>query len=157
MAMAGSRRPASTPGGRSATAVTGPAVTGSPTGRRDQLFGVAVHVVHAEHIVSSPVEQCAGNAGPVTSLAMHPQLLVRDLLQPVQQFVEILFASVEAAGLLQHSIVRRFDTRADAVVADRLVLRRLLEPERVKTSVCPVHDNYRHAEQEGVDNMRWPL
>ncbi len=66
--------------------------------------------------------RCAGNSGPVTSLAMHPQLLVRDLLQPVQQFVEILFASVEAAGLLQHSIVRRFDTRADAVVADRLGL-----------------------------------
>jgi len=33
-----------------------------------------------------------------------------------------LFASVEAAGLAQHSIVRRFDTRADAVVADRLCL-----------------------------------
>ena len=33
-----------------------------------------------------------------------------------------LFASVEAAGLPQHSIVRRFDTRADAVVADRLGL-----------------------------------
>lgn len=33
-----------------------------------------------------------------------------------------LFASVEAAGLTQHSVVRTLDVRADAVVADRLGL-----------------------------------
>jgi GntR family transcriptional regulator len=33
-----------------------------------------------------------------------------------------LFASVEAAGLTQHSVVRAFDTRADALVAERLEL-----------------------------------
>lgn len=33
-----------------------------------------------------------------------------------------LFASVEAAGLAQHSIVRIFDVRADALVAERLDL-----------------------------------
>lgn len=33
-----------------------------------------------------------------------------------------LFASVEAAGLSQHSVVRAFDVRADAIVAERLDL-----------------------------------
>ncbi|MEV7043599.1 GntR family transcriptional regulator [Amycolatopsis sp. NPDC051061] len=33
-----------------------------------------------------------------------------------------LFASVEAAGLSQHSVVRTFDIRADALVAERLEL-----------------------------------
>lgn len=33
-----------------------------------------------------------------------------------------LFASVEAAGLPQHSVVRAFDVRADAIVAERLDL-----------------------------------
>ncbi len=33
-----------------------------------------------------------------------------------------LFASVEAAGLSQHSVVRAFDVRADALVAERLEL-----------------------------------
>lgn len=44
-----------------------------------------------------------------------------EILQPMGALYS-LFASVEAAGLDQHSVVRVFDTRADALVAERLGL-----------------------------------
>lgn len=44
-----------------------------------------------------------------------------EILQPMGALYS-LFASVEAAGLDQHSVVRIFDTRADALVAERLGL-----------------------------------
>ncbi|HET9139959.1 GntR family transcriptional regulator [Actinophytocola sp.] len=44
-----------------------------------------------------------------------------EILQPMGALYS-LFASVEAAGLAQHSAVRFFDVRADALVAERLGL-----------------------------------
>lgn len=45
----------------------------------------------------------------------------REIQQPLGALYS-LFASVEAAGLSQHSVVRALDIRADGVVADRLGL-----------------------------------
>ncbi|GAB3476262.1 GntR family transcriptional regulator [Amycolatopsis cihanbeyliensis] len=46
---------------------------------------------------------------------------IPEISQPVGALYS-LFASVQAAGLSQHSVVRTFDVRADAIIAERLDL-----------------------------------
>ena len=76
----------------------------------------------SRHTVRQALRQLRADGVIVAERGRQPRVApIPEIQQPIGALYS-LFASVEAAGLSQHSVVRRFDTRADAVVADRLGL-----------------------------------
>jgi GntR family transcriptional regulator len=76
----------------------------------------------SRHTVRQALQQLRADGVIVAERGRQPRVApAPEIQQPVGALYS-LFASVEAAGLAQHSVVRTFDTRADAVVAERLGL-----------------------------------
>lgn len=76
----------------------------------------------SRHTVRQALRQLRADGVVVAERGRQPRVApVREIRQPLGALYS-LFASVEAAGLTQHSVVRTLDLRADAVVADRLGL-----------------------------------
>lgn len=76
----------------------------------------------SRHTVRQALRQLRADGVVVAARGRQPRVAPPPEIQQPMGALYSLFASVEAAGLPQHSVVRRFDTRADAVVADRLGL-----------------------------------
>lgn len=76
----------------------------------------------SRHTVRQALRQLRADGVIVAERGRQPRVAPpREIQQPLGALYS-LFASVEAAGLTQDSVVRAFDTRADAVVAERLGL-----------------------------------
>lgn len=76
----------------------------------------------SRHTVRQALRQLRTDGVIVAERGRQPRVAPpAEIAQPMGALYS-LFASVEAAGLSQHSIVRTFDTRADALVAERLDL-----------------------------------
>jgi GntR family transcriptional regulator len=74
----------------------------------------------SRHTVRQALRQLRADGVILAERGRQPRVApAPEIQQPVGALYS-LFASVEAAGLAQHSVVRTFDTRADAVVAERL-------------------------------------
>ncbi|MDT7596759.1 MAG: GntR family transcriptional regulator [Pseudonocardiales bacterium] len=76
----------------------------------------------SRHTVRQALRQLRADGVVIAERGRQPRVAPPPEIQQPMGALYSLFASVEAAGLPQHSVVRRFDTRADAVVADRLGL-----------------------------------
>lgn len=76
----------------------------------------------SRHTVRQALRQLRADKVVVAERGRQPRVAPPPEIQQPMGALYSLFASVEAAGLSQHSVVRHFDTRADAVVADRLGL-----------------------------------
>jgi DNA-binding transcriptional MocR family regulator len=92
---------------------------------RDQFPGELALVEEygvSRHTVRQALRQLRADGVIVAERGRQPRVAPPpEITQPLGALYS-LFASVEAAGLPQHSIVRAFDTRADALVAERLDL-----------------------------------
>ncbi|HEX3780203.1 MAG TPA: GntR family transcriptional regulator [Pseudonocardiaceae bacterium] len=76
----------------------------------------------SRHTVRQALRQLRADGVILAERGRQPRVApVPEIQQPVGALYS-LFASVEAAGLVQHSVVRTFDIRADAVIAERLGL-----------------------------------
>ena len=76
----------------------------------------------SRHTVRQALRQLRADGVIVAERGRQPRVApAQEIAQPMGALYS-LFASVEAAGLRQHSVVRTFDTRADALVAERLDL-----------------------------------
>nr|WP_042178466.1 GntR family transcriptional regulator [Kibdelosporangium sp. MJ126-NF4]CTQ98884.1 Predicted transcriptional regulator of N-Acetylglucosamine utilization, GntR family [Kibdelosporangium sp. MJ126-NF4] len=76
----------------------------------------------SRHTVRQALRQLRADGVIVAERGRQPRVAPPpEIAQPMGALYS-LFASVEAAGLAQRSIVRTFDTRADALVAERLDL-----------------------------------
>ncbi|WP_020674136.1 GntR family transcriptional regulator [Amycolatopsis nigrescens] len=76
----------------------------------------------SRHTVRQALRQLRADGMIVAERGRQPRVAPQPEIQQPLGALYSLFASVEAAGLPQHSIVRTFDTRADALVAERLGL-----------------------------------
>jgi GntR family transcriptional regulator len=92
---------------------------------RDQFPGEMALVEEygvSRHTVRQALRQLRADGVIVAERGRQPRVAPPpEITQPLGALYS-LFASVEAAGLPQHSIVRAFDTRADALIAERLDL-----------------------------------
>ncbi|MCU1687085.1 MAG: GntR family transcription regulator [Amycolatopsis sp.] len=76
----------------------------------------------SRHTVRQALRQLRADGVIVAERGRQPRVAPpSEIAQPMGALYS-LFASVEAAGLTQRSVVRAFDTRADALVAERLDL-----------------------------------
>ncbi|RSM69348.1 GntR family transcriptional regulator [Amycolatopsis sp. WAC 01375] len=76
----------------------------------------------SRHTVRQALRQLRADGVIVAERGRQPRVAPpAEIAQPLGALYS-LFASVEAAGLPQHSVVRFFDVRADALVAERLDL-----------------------------------
>ncbi|MGW4488342.1 GntR family transcriptional regulator [Amycolatopsis sp. NPDC004368] len=76
----------------------------------------------SRHTVRQALRQLRADGVIVAERGRQPRVAPpAEIAQPLGALYS-LFTSVEAAGLAQHSIVRAFDVRADALVAERLDL-----------------------------------
>ncbi|QRP49462.1 GntR family transcriptional regulator [Amycolatopsis sp. FDAARGOS 1241] len=76
----------------------------------------------SRHTVRQALRQLRADGVVVAERGRQPRVAPpAEIAQPLGALYS-LFTSVEAAGLAQHSIVRTFDVRADALVAERLSL-----------------------------------
>ncbi|MGH3830000.1 MAG: GntR family transcriptional regulator [Pseudonocardiaceae bacterium] len=76
----------------------------------------------SRHTVRQALRQLRADGVIIAERGRQPRVAPPPEIQQPMGALYSLFASVEAAGLPQHSVVRTFDTRADAIVADRLEL-----------------------------------
>lgn len=76
----------------------------------------------SRHTVRQALRQLRADGLIVAERGRQPKVAPAPEIQQPMGALYSLFASVEAAGLAQHSIVRAFDIRADALVAERLDL-----------------------------------
>ncbi|MDT7723692.1 MAG: GntR family transcriptional regulator [Actinomycetota bacterium] len=76
----------------------------------------------SRHTVRQALRQLRADGVIVAERGRQPRIAPPPEIEQPMGALYSLFASVEAAGLPQHSIVRAFDTRADALVAERLGL-----------------------------------
>ncbi|HEX3788981.1 MAG TPA: GntR family transcriptional regulator [Pseudonocardiaceae bacterium] len=76
----------------------------------------------SRHTVRQALRQLRADGVVVAERGRQPRVAPSPEIQQPLGALYSLFASVEAAGLPQHSIVHALDTRADAVVAERLDL-----------------------------------
>ena len=76
----------------------------------------------SRHTVRQALRQLRADGVVVAERGRQPRVAPRPEIQQPLGALYSLFASVEAAGLPQHSVVRTFDTRADALIAERLDL-----------------------------------
>jgi GntR family transcriptional regulator len=75
----------------------------------------------SRHTVRQALRQLRADGVIVAERGRQPRVAPPEIHQPMGALYS-LFASVEAHGLRQHSVVRALDTRADAQVAERLEL-----------------------------------
>jgi GntR family transcriptional regulator len=76
----------------------------------------------SRHTVRQALRQLRADGVVVAERGRQPRVATPPEIEQPMGALYSLFASVEAAGLTQHSVVRAFDTRADALVAERLDL-----------------------------------
>lgn len=76
----------------------------------------------SRHTVRQALRQLRADGIVTAERGRQPRIAQPPEIQQPMGALYSLFASVEAAGLPQHSIVRTCDTRADALVAERLGL-----------------------------------
>ena len=76
----------------------------------------------SRHTVRQALRQLRADGVIVAERGRQPRVAPPRRDRPAAGALYSLFASVEAAGLSQHSVVRTFDVRADALVAERLEL-----------------------------------
>ena len=76
----------------------------------------------SRHTVRQALQQLRADGVIVAERGRQPRVAPAPEIQQPLGALYSLFASVEAAGLTQQSIVRTFDTRADALIAERLQL-----------------------------------
>jgi len=76
----------------------------------------------SRHTVRQALRQLRADGVIVAERGRQPRIAPPPEIEQPMGALYSLFASVEAAGLPQHSVVRAFDTRADALVAERLDL-----------------------------------
>ncbi|HJP75212.1 MAG TPA: GntR family transcriptional regulator [Pseudonocardiaceae bacterium] len=76
----------------------------------------------SRHTVRQALQQLRADGVIVAERGRQPRVAPAPEIQQPLGALYSLFASVEAAGLDQRSVVRTFDTRADAVIAERLEL-----------------------------------
>ncbi|WP_326838003.1 GntR family transcriptional regulator [Amycolatopsis rhabdoformis] len=96
------------------------------TGEFDEQFpgelALAEDYGVSRHTVRQALRQLRADGVIVAERGRQPRVAPpAEIAQPLGALYS-LFTSVEAAGLSQHSIVRAFDVRADALVAERLDL-----------------------------------
>ncbi|WP_031467811.1 GntR family transcriptional regulator [Sciscionella sediminilitoris] len=76
----------------------------------------------SRHTVRQALRQLRSDGVIIAERGRQPRVAPAPEIQQPMGALYSLFASVEAAGLAQNSIVRAFDTRADALIAERLKL-----------------------------------
>ena len=76
----------------------------------------------SRHTVRQALSGLRADGVVVAERGRRPRVATPPEIQQPMGALYSLFASVEASGLAQHSVVRRLDVRADAVVAERLEL-----------------------------------
>ncbi|MGH3856323.1 MAG: GntR family transcriptional regulator, partial [Pseudonocardiaceae bacterium] len=76
----------------------------------------------SRHTVRQALRQLRADGVIIAERGRQPRVAPPPEIQQPMGALYSLFASVEAAGLSQRSVVRTFDTRADALVAERLEL-----------------------------------
>ncbi|WP_020500608.1 GntR family transcriptional regulator [Sciscionella marina] len=76
----------------------------------------------SRHTVRQALRQLRSDGVIIAERGRQPRVAPAPEIQQPMGALYSLFASVEAAGLAQNSIVRAFDTRADALIAERLEL-----------------------------------
>lgn len=76
----------------------------------------------SRHTVRQALSQLRDDGVIIAERGRQPRVAPAPEIQQPMGALYSLFASVEASGLSQNSVVRAFDTRADALVAERLEL-----------------------------------
>lgn len=76
----------------------------------------------SRHTVRQALRQLREDGVIMATRGRQPRVAPPTEIQQPLGALYSLFAAVQAAGLTQHSVVRTLDTRADAVIADRLDL-----------------------------------